>query len=100
MSIQKMPSAKQKLAALMVTIILIVVLLGLWGFTEVFYYLHTVVFPAEHQWFFYYKDSLMASLMKAPDIFAAIAAQLVVVALLIAGAMDVVVNRYQNRRLN
>ncbi|MGB2739547.1 MAG: DUF1461 domain-containing protein [Cognaticolwellia sp.] len=100
MSIQKMPSAKQKLAALMVTIILIIVLLGLWGFTEVFYYLHTVVFPADHQWFFYYKDSLMASLMKAPDIFAAIAAQLLAVALLIAGAMDVAVNRYQNRRLN
>jgi hypothetical protein len=59
--------------------------------------LHTVVFPADHQWFFYYKDSLMASLMKAPDIFAAIAAQLLVVALLIAGGIDRFITHLQRK---
>lgn len=35
----------------------------------VFYWLHELIFPADHQWFFYYQDSLMTTLMKAPDIF-------------------------------
>ncbi|AZQ84228.1 DUF1461 domain-containing protein [Colwellia sp. Arc7-635] len=96
-SISTMPTGQQKLAALVTVIILIIALLGLWGFTQVFYYLHTVVFPADHQWFFYYKDSLMASLMKAPDIFAAIAAQLLVVALLIAGGIDRFITHLQRK---
>ncbi|HWV15634.1 MAG TPA: DUF1461 domain-containing protein [Cellvibrio sp.] len=43
------------------------------GATEVFYWLHTQVFPEGHQWFFYYEESLMTTLMKAPDIFGFIA---------------------------
>lgn len=43
------------------------------GATKVFYWFHTQIFPAGHQWFFYYEDSLMTTLMKAPDIFAFIA---------------------------
>ena len=41
---------------------------------EVFKLLHEAIFPDEHQWFFYYQDSLMTTLMKAPDIFFAIGA--------------------------
>ena len=52
------------------------VVLGI-GAQKVFYWLHTVVFPAEHQWFFYYYESLMTTLMRAPDIFAFIAVLLV-----------------------
>jgi len=51
-----------------------------WDAQAIFYALHTLVFPAEHQWFFYYQESLMTTLMKAPDIFAAIAALLLVLA--------------------
>ena len=54
-------------------IITLSVLTALFGPTHLFYTLHTVVFPADHQWFFYYEESLMTTLMKAPDIFAAIA---------------------------
>lgn len=43
------------------------------GATKVFYWFHTRIFPDGHQWFFYYEDSLMTTLMKAPDIFAFIA---------------------------
>ncbi len=43
------------------------------GPTRLFYWLHTKIFPDGHQWFFYYEDSLMTTLMKAPDIFAFIA---------------------------
>ena len=45
------------------------------GAKQVFYTAHTLIFPAGHQWFFYYEESLMTMLMKAPDLFAAIAAE-------------------------
>lgn len=93
----KIPTVKQKLVTLACLVLFIIFLLWFWGFTPIFYYLHTVFFPADHQWFFYYNESLMATLMKAPDIFAAIAAQLVVVALIIAGVIDGVVNRCHNK---
>jgi len=45
------------------------------GPEKVFYKAHTLIFPIGHQWFFYYEESLMTMLMKAPDLFAAIAAE-------------------------
>jgi len=39
------------------------------GVENLFYGLHTIVFPDDHQWFFYYEDSLMSTLMQAPNIF-------------------------------
>lgn len=50
------------------------------GPEHVFNTLHVWVFPADEQWFFYYQESLMTTLMKAPDLFGAI-----VVLLLLAG---------------
>lgn len=38
--------------------------------------LHEWAFPPGHQWFFYYQDSLMTTLMKAPDLFGPMAAAL------------------------
>jgi len=38
--------------------------------------LHEWVFPPGHQWFFYYQESLMTTLMKAPDLFGPIAVAL------------------------
>ncbi len=46
------------------------------GPRRVFYALHEMVFPEGHQWFFYYQDSLMSTMMKAPYLFGGIAAQL------------------------
>ena len=43
------------------------------GSERVFYWLHELIFPDNHQWFFYYQESLMSTLMKAPDLFAGIA---------------------------
>lgn len=65
----KQPSVKSKLGVLFAFVFCVVCLFGFVGFTSVFYYLHTVIFPDEHQWFFYYQDSLMSTLMKAPDLF-------------------------------
>lgn len=93
----KMPTGKQKLVFLACFILLAIFMLGLWGFTQVFYYLHTVVFPENHQWFFYYKDSLMATIMKAPDIFAAIAGQLMLIALILALVIEATLSRYLHK---
>jgi uncharacterized protein DUF1461 len=68
-----MPAAKPlliwtltPLAALTVTVLLL-------GPNKVFYRLHPLVFPPAHQWFFYYQDSLMSTMMQAPDLFGYIA---------------------------
>ena len=52
------------------------------GTKNCFYWLHEAIFPEGHQWFFYYQDSLMTTLMKAPDIFAFIAALLAILFIL------------------
>lgn len=48
-----------------------------------FYRAHTWIFPEKHPWFFYYQDSLMTTLMKAPQIFGVIALVLAVTGTLI-----------------
>ncbi|HEX5515760.1 MAG TPA: DUF1461 domain-containing protein [Gammaproteobacteria bacterium] len=58
-----------------------------WGPEEVFNTLHTWVFPAGEQWFFYYQESLMTTLMKAPDLFGAIAILLLLAALIYGAAI-------------
>jgi hypothetical protein len=63
-------------------LILITAAFFVWGAKAIFYQMHIWVFPDDHQWFFYYQDSLMSTLMKAPDLFAGIAIQIVLVALI------------------
>ncbi|SCZ66267.1 lipoprotein intramolecular transacylase Lit [Thiohalomonas denitrificans] len=50
------------------------------GPTKLFYAAHQWIFPAGEQWYFTYQESLMTTLMKAPDLFGGIA-------LLLAAAM-------------
>lgn len=52
------------------------------GPRDVFYKMHVWVFPSDHQWFFYYQESLMSTLMKAPYLFGYIAVALVALATL------------------
>lgn len=66
------------------TFVISTIILSL-GATKVFYWCHTKVFPEGHQWFFYYEDSLMTTLMKAPDIFAFIASLLLMVLVIVWG---------------
>jgi uncharacterized membrane protein len=47
------------------------------GPEAVFYQFHIWLFPADHEWFFYWQDSLMSTLMKAPVLFGGIAVVLV-----------------------
>lgn len=77
---QPKPRTKERFIAVILPSVALFTVLSVFGFTDVFYYLHTLVFPDNHQWFFYYQESLMSSLMKAPDLFAAIALSLSAIA--------------------
>jgi len=77
---QYKPLKKERYIVVLIPSIILLIMFSIFGFTEIFYYLHTVVFPDNHQWFFYYQESLMSSLMKAPDLFAAIGLSLIVIA--------------------
>ncbi len=73
-----MPSTKKLLISVLSLIALALVLMLAFGTKKLFYWLHAVVFPDDHQWFFYYEESLMSMLMKAPDLFVPISIQLLV----------------------
>lgn len=68
-----LPSVKKILLGFLAGFAAITTIVFVIGPTAVFYWFHVQVFPDGHQWFFYYQDSLMTTLMKAPDIFAFIA---------------------------
>lgn len=74
----RLPSLKKVLAGFCAGLASIGLLVLAIGPKAVFYWLHEQVFPEGHQWFFYYQDSLMTTLMKAPDIFAFITVLLIV----------------------
>ncbi|MBA2410922.1 MAG: DUF1461 domain-containing protein [Gammaproteobacteria bacterium] len=67
------PPAKSLLPGLLVPMIALAVIVLVAGPVNTFYWLHTVVFPAGHEWFFYYQDSLMSTMMRAPVLFGYIA---------------------------
>lgn len=79
------PTLKQILLGTLITLAVVGLFLLLVGPTQSFYWLHTKVFPENHQWFFYYQESLMTTLMKAPDLFGFIAVLWVIVALILFG---------------
>lgn len=78
---QAMPSFRSILLTAVLALLAITLIILLIGPHKVFYQLHIWAFPVEHKWFFYYEESLMSTMMKAPDLFAYIAILLVVLAL-------------------
>lgn len=65
-----------------------------YGAKEVFYALHELIFTT-NQWFFYYEESLMTTLMKAPDVFAPITVILLLWALLFYGMLLLGLHQWQ-----
>jgi len=76
----RLPGLGKSLLTLIVIAALCAIVILAVGAHDVFKAMHELVFPDDHQWFFYYQDSLMTTLMKAPDIFFAIGAVLAVLA--------------------
>ncbi len=69
----RFPGPKQWLISTALIAAIVVIILAL-GPEKIFNQLHVWVFPGNHQWFFYYEESLMSTMMKAPDLFGFIAA--------------------------
>jgi len=67
---------KRHLLGGLAVIFLLVFLVLIIGPTKIFYVGHELIFPNNHQWFFYYEESLMSTMMKAPALFGPIAGQL------------------------
>lgn len=69
------------------------------GAKAVFYKMHEWIFPDNHEWFFYYQDSLMATMMYAPNLFAWIAVEWLLLSMcilaLIQLGMDKLLTRLQ-----
>ena len=64
----RLPSIKQY-AVMSLLWLAFTVFILLLGPEKVFNQLHIWAFPKNHQWFFYYEESLMSTMMKAPDLF-------------------------------
>ena len=79
----RMPAFKQLCYSMIATVLVCSLSILMIGAKQFFYWLHTVVFPKNHQWFFYYEESLMSTLMKAPDLFAPISVLIIVVGMII-----------------
>lgn len=77
---------------------LIALILLVVGPADVFDMLHVWAFPSTHQWFFYYEESLMTTMMYAPTLFGAIAAEWAASALLLFAVL-LAVQRALHRRL-
>ena len=81
-----LPSMRGRLASAVIASGAVLAWLGIAGPTTVFYQFHLWLFPAEHQWFFYWQDSLMSTLMKAPVLFGGIAIVIALGALILVPA--------------
>lgn len=68
------PPARRFLAGAAVVVATAGIALLAIGPVDLFYAMHEVVFPSGHEWFFWYEDSLMSTMMQAPNLFGAIAA--------------------------
>ncbi|GAA6135328.1 hypothetical protein NBRC116188_21180 [Oceaniserpentilla sp. 4NH20-0058] len=77
----QLPSIKQQAIGILSFSALCLIAVMVIGPITVFYALHEWVFPQNHQWFFYYQESLMTVLMKAPYLFGAIAGLIAILAI-------------------
>lgn len=68
-----LPRWRLRMAAMFGSLLPLGVALGVIGPTALFYRMHVMIFPDDHQWFFYWQESLMSTLMKAPYLFGDIA---------------------------
>lgn len=92
-------TVKMQVVQLTTFVLSLITICWLIGFKTVFYWLHEVAFPSENDWFFYYQDSLMTTMMQAPMLFAPISATMVIVCCVIFVGLNVIIKAV-NRRIN
>lgn len=91
-------SLKGVFSVFLVLVLTIVILFLSVGAKDIFYQMHVWIFPDKHQWFFYYQDSLMSTLMKAPDLFGGIALQILLLGIIIFVTVMFFFSRSQFRK--
>jgi hypothetical protein len=64
-----LPEYHQPLVVHVIWIIAVAMLVLAAGWVAVFYKLHAVIFPHNHQCFFYYHEALMWTMINSPDLF-------------------------------
>jgi len=94
----RFPSVKKILIGFAATIAALSLIIISLGATRVFYAMHTLIFPDEHEWFFFYEDSLMTTLMKAPDIFGLICVFIVTLFVILGCCTVIPMSRWLNQR--
>lgn len=75
------PNIKQQSLSTLFILLASTIIILIIGPVNVFYAFHEWLFPANHKWFFYYQESLMTILMKAPYLFGYIAVFITLLAL-------------------
>ncbi|MBN1379721.1 MAG: DUF1461 domain-containing protein [Gammaproteobacteria bacterium] len=90
---------RYNLRGLLVLLMLVGVIL-LAGSEKVFYQFHIWLFPEGHQWFFLYQESLMSMFMKAPDLFAYIAVEILIAAIVLYIGILIVINYLWSRPID
>ncbi|PID46295.1 MAG: DUF1461 domain-containing protein [Proteobacteria bacterium] len=95
-----MPPFWSLLAYVLLTLVVVTVIILAIGVHDVFSQLHIWAFPQEHKWLFYYQESLMSTMMKAPDLFGYIAVLLMLVAVIIFVLIMAVWRKLQVSRIN
>ena len=70
------------------------ILIVIIGPTKIFYLGHELIFPNNHQWFFYYEESLMSTMMKAPVLFGPITCQLLLFTFMVWILILIIVKYY------
>ena len=88
LSLRRFPSIKLQFVSIGGVLLLITVTVLALGPVEVFYALHVWVFPEGHQWYFYYQESLMATLMHAPYLFGWIALELLLLTVIVCALLQ------------
>ncbi len=81
--IASFPTIKQASTFMLSTVVIGTIILIYYGAETIFYQLHIWVFPPDNQWFFYYQESLMSTMMKAPYLFAYIGLSLLALSIAI-----------------
>ncbi len=95
----KIPSLKRLVSTGLISLAIGTVIVVMIGAKKLFYQLHDWIFPPGHPWFFYYEDSLMTTMMKAPDLFGYIAGAWVLLAALTWTSLIFIVQQLQQRKL-
>lgn len=94
---RSIPSLKRQIIYTLSFVGLVGLVVLVLGPVQVFYALHELIFPPGHEWFFYYQDSLMSTMMYAPVLFGYIALEWLVLALVLFVVLQMLAARLVQR---